>query len=318
MSEKPIYSFVVPAYNEEKNIPNLYKRIKSLATKLNKNWELIFINDGSTDSTFFVLNDLCKKDKNVKFINLSRNFGHQAALSAGLKYASGDAIISMDCDLQDPPEVIEEMINKWHENFHIVYARRTNFRKDNLIKKLGSKFYYRFLGKFTKIDIPRNVGDFRLVDKEVLAQINSMPEHSRYIRGMVAWTGFSHAFVDYKRPDRTQGKSAYTFGKLAALGMDGMFNFSVIPLRLGFLMGVISIISGFLLLLYQISDVILTGAYYHLYKWLIVILFIFMGFLFMLMWIIGEYIGKIYDEVRDRPLYIINEKKNFDEDINVK
>ena len=306
------YSFVVPAFNEEANIPALYKRIKQLMKIHDKYWELIFINDGSVDKTLDVLKNLTSEDKNVKYIDLSRNFGHQAALSAGLRHAGGDAIISMDCDLQDPPEVIEKMIQEWKNGSQIVYARRKNFRKDNFLKKIGSKIYYRLMGRFTRIEIPRNVGDFRLVDRKVLAEINQMPEHSRYIRGMVAWTGFKHTFVDYHRPDRERGESNYTIGKLAKLGMDGVFNFSMLPLRLGFLMGFISIISGMGLLLYQIIDVLVTGAYYHLYKWLVVVLFIFMGFMFMLFWVIGEYIGKIYDDVRKRPLFVISEMKNFD------
>ncbi len=306
------YSFVIPAYNEEANIPALYERIKQLMSSHQDIWELIFVNDGSVDKTLDVLKNLTSEDKKVKYIDLSRNFGHQAALSAGLNHASGDAVISMDCDLQDPPEVIEKMIQEWKNGYHIVYARRKNFRKDNFLKKIGSKIYYRLMGRFTRIEIPRNVGDFRLVDKKVLAEINQMPEHSRYIRGMVAWTGFKHTFVDYHRPDRQKGESNYTLGKLAKLGMDGVFNFSMLPLRLGFLMGFISIISGFGLLLYQIIDVLITGAYYHLYKWLVVVLFIFMGFMFMLFWVIGEYIGKIYDDVRKRPLFVISEMKNFE------
>ena len=306
------YSFVVPAYNEEANIPALYERIKQLMSSHQNIWELIFVNDGSVDKTLDVLKNLTSEDKKIKYIDLSRNFGHQAALSAGLNHASGNAVISMDCDLQDPPEVIEKMIQEWKNGYQIVYARRKNFRKDNFLKKIGSKLYYRLMGRFTRIEIPRNVGEFRLVDKKVLAEINQMPEHSRYIRGMVAWTGFKHTFVDYHRPDRQKGESNYTLGKLAKLGMDGVFNFSMLPLRLGFLMGFISIISGFGLLLYQIIDVLITGAYYHLYKWLVVVLFIFMGFMFMLFWVIGEYIGKIYDDVRKRPLFVISEMKNFD------
>jgi len=312
MIDKPKYSFVIPAYNEEKNIPLLYERIITLMNGFGDNWELIFVNDGSTDKTLTVLNELTEKDKRIKYLNLSRNFGHQAALSAGLKFASGKAVISMDCDLQDPPEVIKQMIEKWKDGNHIVYARRRNFRKDNFVKRLGSKIYYRIMSKFTRIDIPKNVGDFRLVDQKVLSEINQMPEHSRYLRGMVAWTGFKHDFVDYQRPDRQKGESNYTLGKLAKLGMDGVFNFSMLPLRIGFLLGLISTISGFGLLLYQVFDVLINGVYYHLYKWLVVILFIFMGFMFMLFWIIGEYIGKIYDDVRRRPLYVISETKNFE------
>jgi len=306
-------SFVIPAYNEEKNVEVIYQRLLSLMEKIKEDFEIIFINDGSTDNTLQKLKELSEKNRHVKIINLTRNFGHQAALTAGLKMAKGDAVISMDCDLQDPPETILEMYQKWKEGFDIVYARRLNYRKDNFLKKIGSKIYYRVLNKFSFVDMPRNVGDFRLIDKTVLYEINNMPEHSRYLRGMVAWTGFNHTYVDYHRPDRKEGESAYTLGKLARLGMDGMLNFTVLPLRLGFYLGFITIVFGTGLLLYQIGDVIINGVYYHLYKWLIVVLFIFMGFMFMLMWIIGEYIWRIFNEVRSRPIYIVKEKINFEE-----
>lgn len=312
MYKKTKYSFVIPAYNEESNIPLIYNEIINLEILQNQDIEIIFINDGSIDNTLKVLNEISENDKKVKYINLSRNFGHQAALSAGLKLASGDVVISMDCDLQDPPYIIPEMIEKWKEGNDIVYARRLNFRKDNFFKKNGSKIFYKTMGKYSQIDIPQNVGDFRLITKDVLVQLNNMPEHARYIRGMIAWTGFKYDFVDYQRPDRTKGTSGYSFSKLATLGMDGMFNFSTIPLRLGFIFGIISIVSGILLLLYQLFDFLINGAYYHLYKWLIVVVFMFMGFMFILMWIIGEYIGRIFNEVRNRPLYIIKDKKNFD------
>jgi dolichol-phosphate mannosyltransferase len=305
------YSFVVPAFNEEQNITLLYDRICALTEKFNQAWELIFINDGSRDRTLEVIKQLSEKDARVKYIDLSRNFGHQAALSAGLHHAQGTVIISMDCDLQDPPEIIEQMIEKHREGYDIVYARRLNYRKDSLLKRLGSQFYYRIMGKYTNVEIPRNVGDFRLVTRAVQDEINRMPEHSRYLRGMVAWTGFRFTFVDYYRPDREKGISGYTIGKLASLGMDGMVNFSVLPLRVGMLLGVFTILIGMGLFAYQVADVAINGVYYHLYKWLVVLLFILMGFLFLLLWIIGEYIGKIYDEVRKRPLYVIREKGNF-------
>ncbi|PID87775.1 MAG: glycosyltransferase [Bacteroidia bacterium] len=307
------YSFVVPVFNEEANIRNLYRRLLEINAKHAESWELIFVNDGSVDGSRQILEDLCRIDNHVKYIELSRNFGHQAALSAGLKYAVGQAVISMDCDLQDPPEVIVEMMQKWQQGYKIVYARRLNYRKDNWLKKVGSKLFYRVLGRFSKVDIPSNVGDFRLVDQLVLREINRMPEHSRYLRGMVAWTGFSHTFVDYQRPDRTAGESGYSLRKLAKLGMDGVVNFSMFPLRLALYLGLLSILSGMGLFLYQLLDVLINGVYYHLYKWLIVIIYIFIGFMFMLFWIVGEYIGKIYDEVRKRPVFIINKMTNFDQ-----
>ncbi len=306
------FSFVVPAFNEEKNIPSLYEKIINLMKNIEGDWELIFINDGSRDNTANVLKNLTSQDKRVKYIGLSRNFGHQIALTAGLHNAKGNAIISLDCDLQDPPEIIEKMIEKWQKGNEIVYARRLNYRKDNFLKKILSKLFYFLMGKFASVNIPRNVGDFRLIDECVLLELNQMPEHFRYLRGMVAWTGFKHDFVDYFRPDRAEGESGYSFGKLFNLAMSGMLNFSTLPLRFGLILGIFSIILGTGLFTYQLVDFLSTGAYYHLHKWLIVIIFVFLGFLFILIWIIGEYIGKIYDEVRQRPIYIVKEKINFD------
>jgi len=310
-------SFVLPAYNEQDNINPVIQRIEELMCKFEKyNWEVIFINDGSFDNTDIVLKKLSSENKKVKVLNLSRNFGHQTALWAGLYYASGDAIVSMDCDLQDPPEVIEKMISKWETGDKIVYARRINYRNDNFLKKIGTKIYYKVLDKFSNVEIPHNVGDFRLIDKSVLLILKKMKERSKYIRGMVAWTGYRSSIIEYYRPDREKGVSNYTFLKLFSLAINGLVGFSYIPLKLGLLMGVLSILTGSGLLIYQIIDFFINNAYYHLYKWLIVVLFIFMGFLFILMWIFGEYIARIYDEVRFRPTFVIDTKLNFDENIN--
>jgi polyisoprenyl-phosphate glycosyltransferase len=306
------YSFIIPAFNEEKSIEALYKRLSELMSSREKEFEIIFVDDGSRDNTANQVKKIIEKDKKVKLISLSRNFGHQSALTAGLNHAKGDAIISMDCDLQDPPEIILQMIEKWKAGNDIVYARRLNYRKDNWFKKIGSRFYYKILDKISDIQIPPNVGDFRLISKAVLEELNQMGEKSRYLRGMVAWTGFKYDYVDYYRPDRQSGKSGYTFTKLILLGMNGFFDFSLLPLRFGFFLGIASIIIGFGLLAYQIYDSLVNHAYYYLYKWLSVAMFIFMGFMFMLIWIIGEYIGKIYNEVRSRPIYIVKEKFNVD------
>ncbi len=316
MPENPKYSFIVPAYNEEINIPLLYERIKILVAKLNESWELIFINDGSKDNTLSVLKDLVAKDTNVKYIDLSRNFGQQAALTAGYEHALGEAIISLDCDLQDPPEVIEEMIKEWKSGFNIVYARRRK-RNDRFLKKYSAILYYKILYQFSETKIPRNIGDFRLIDRKVLNEINQMKERSRYLRGMVAWVGFKHTFVDFDRPERTQGQTNYTLKKMITLSMDGLINFSSLPLKLGLFLGGGAITLGFLFLLYMIIDIIINNVTYPLYKWLVVVLFIFLGFNFVLIWLLGEYISRIYNESKDRPYYIVNEKENFNEDINV-
>lgn len=309
MAEK--YTFIIPVYNEEKNIPLIYEKINKLMGTVDGEYEFIFVNDGSKDQSLFVLAKFALDDKRVKYINFSRNFGHQAALSAGLQYAEGDAIITLDCDLQDPPEVVIDMIKKWKDGNDIVYARRRN-RSDTFFKKYSAIVYYKFLDKFSDVKIPRNVGDFRLIDKKVADVIKSMPEKARYLRGMVAWVGFKCDFVDFDRPERIHGETGYTLSKMLKLAMDGLFNFSLLPLRVGLTLGFFSIIAGFIFLIYMCADIIFFSKVYQLYKFLIVILFIFMGFSFIINWIMGEYIGRIYEEIKHRPLFIIENKVNFD------
>lgn len=321
-SQQQLLSFIIPVYNEEKNISLIYEKIHQVMQEINTShekdrlipfkYEFIFVNDGSQDQSLFLLSKLSQEDKRVKYINFSRNFGHQAALTAGLQYAKGDAIVTLDCDLQDPPEIILEMVKKWQLGNDIVYARRRN-RHDSFLKKYTAIVYYKLLNKFSDVKIPRNVGDFRLMDKKVAQIINNMPEKSRYLRGMVAWVGFQHDFVDFDRPERIYGKTGYTLSKMVRLAMDGLFNFSLLPLRVGLLLGTISIILGICFIIYMIGDMILHQTEYPLYKFLTVILFIFMGFSFIINWIMGEYIGRVYEEIKHRPLYIIENTVNFNE-----
>jgi glycosyltransferase involved in cell wall biosynthesis len=280
--------------------------------KHDRGFEIIFIDDGSRDKTKEVLTEMASNDKRLKIISLSRNFGHQAALTAGLNHAKGDAIISMDCDLQDPPEVIEQMIEKWKEGHDIVYARRKN-RQDGFLKKHTALWYYKLLDRFSEVKIPRNVGDFRLIDKKVLIELLSMKEKAIYLRGMVAWMGYKYTFVDFDRPERIHGKTGYSWEKMIQLAMNGILNFSLLPLKIGFVIGTISIFLGFFFLIYMFFDAIINNSVYELIKWLAVVLFIFMGFIFILLWILGEYIGRIYNESKDRPTYIVNDKINITE-----
>ncbi|MDF1548170.1 MAG: glycosyltransferase [Bacteroidales bacterium] len=310
-----MYSFVIPAFNEEKNVVLIYQRLLDIMKKHEKGFEIIFVDDGSRDNTKETLVKLANEDKRLKVISLSRNFGHQSALTAGLKYAKGDAIISMDCDLQDPPEVIDQMIEKWKEGFDIVYARRKT-RHDNFIKKHTALLYYKLLDRFSDTKIPRNVGDFRLIDKKVHKELILLNEKAIYMRGLVAWMGYKHTFVDFDRPERIHGKTGYSWEKMIRLAMDGMLNFSLMPLKFGFVIGSFSIVMGFLFLVYMFFDSIINHSIYELIKWLVVVMFIFVGFIFILLWILGEYIGRIYNESKGRPTYLVDEKFNFDENIN--
>ncbi len=310
---KKLISIIAPAYNEEKNITVFYEElIKVLKKDLhNFDYEIILIDDGSRDYTLLEIKELAKKYPKIKVLALSRNFGHQAALTAGLKYAKGDIIVSMDCDLQDPPEVIPKMIQKWKDGCKIVYARRKT-RKDGFLKKHTAQIYYKLLSKFSSVEIPRNVGDFRLIDRKVLDYLLTMNEQARYLRGMVAWLGFKYGFVDFERPNRVYGETQYTIKKMFRLAMDGILNFSFLPLKLGFVIGLITIFVSILFFIYMAIDALFFDVEYPLFKWLTVVIAGFMGLQFIFLWILGEYIGRIYDDVRKRHLYVIAEEINFD------
>jgi len=309
------YSFVIPAYNEEKNIPLIYEKLNKLMSNISSDYEIIFVDDSSKDSSLKILEKISKHDKKVKVLSFSRNFGHQAALTAGMDYAQGNAIITMDCDLQDPPEIISQMIEKWKEGYEVVYARRKN-RKDNFFKKYTAIVYYKVLDKFSDVKIPRNVGDFRLVDRNVLEALKGMKERARYLRGLVAWLGFKYTFVDYDRPERINGETNYTLLKMIRLAMDGILNFSLLPLKIGLVLGMLSMFTGGLFILYMLGDLLLHNTEYPLYKWITVVTLIFIGFQFILMWILGEYVGRIYDEAKARPLYVVRHKENFKDNDN--
>ena len=273
--------------------------------------ELIFVDDGSRDRTWARIQELAAADARVHALSLSRNFGHQAALTAGLHHSRGEAIVSMDCDLQDPPEVIPALIAKWRAGNQIVYARRSA-RVDTAFKRITADLYYRLLSLTSEVDIPRNVGDFRLISRDVLRSFLRLNEHARYLRGMVAWLGYKHDFVDFERPDRLHGETHYPLRRMLTLAMDGLLNFTFVPLKIGMWIGVLSMLISVTFLVYMVVDIALHHVDYPLYKWLTVLLFGFMGLQFMFLWIIGEYIGRIYYDVRRRPLYIIGERVNLD------
>lgn len=309
----PNLSIVIPLYNEEKNLNKLNESLFDVLNHLSISWEVVYVNDGSSDNTLKKVEELATGNSSIKVVSLTRNFGHQAALMAGLDNTDSDAVITMDGDLQDPPDLIPELINKWNEGFMVVYARRKNYRNDHFLKRWLSMLFYFTLKSLKMSAAPKNVGDFRLLDRRVLAELRQMRERTRYLRGMIYWLGFKSAFVDYHRPDREYGKAGYSFSQLIRLAMDGFFSFSRLPLRIGLFLGVISILIGVGFMVYMLSDILINGVYYHLYKLLVDVIFIFIGFLFILIWILGEYIGRIYHEVKGRDLYIIHKKINLDD-----
>lgn len=300
----PALSVIVPIFNEEKNIPVIYKTLTKELSGLE--YEIIFVNDGSRDTSWTLLREIALGDLRVTALNFSRNFGHQAALTAGYAHARGDAVVTMDADMQDPPALIHDMLAQWRQGAQVVYARRTG-RKDTWLKRTTARAYYALLDSVSDVRMPRNVGDFRLVDKKVVQYLNNCKERSRYLRGMVAWSGFKAAFVDFDRPDRAAGVTGYTWQKMFKLAFDGLTGFSLFPLKIAAYVGAFVIASGCAMLTYITVDAVLFSVRYPLFKWLVTVIYIFMGVQFLLLWLLGEYIGRIYDQQRERPQYIVDE-----------
>ena len=307
--KKKLLSIILPIYNEEVSIPIIYKELLKVLNKLQNHYayEILFINDGSSDNSLEKLKIIKKKDKNIKIINFSRNFGHQAALTCGLNEAQGDFIITIDADLQDPPELILKMLKKAEKGIDVIYARRKK-RHDGFIKKIFAKCYYYILKQISDVDIPSHVGDYRLINKKVLNALNKCHENARYIRGLVAWLGFSYDFVEFDRPGRKGGITGYSWKKMFKLGFDGFTGFSSFPLRIAAFMGIFVTLTSLFFFCYVVYDFSINNTPYPLYKWLVIVIYGFIGVQFILIWILGEYIGRIYDEQKGRPMYIVSDK----------
>lgn len=306
MENNIVYSVVVPLYNEELVIFESYKRLKEIMDKAGEKYEIIFVNDGSIDATRKKAELICNKDRVVKLINFSRNFGHQAAITAGMDVAFGDAIVVIDADLQDPPEVILEMIEKWKQGYEVVYGKRVKREGESFLKKFTAKIYYRILKSMTSVDVPVDVGDFRLIDKKVCNALASLPEKNRYVRGLVSWVGFKQTYVEFVRHERFAGETKYPLGKMIKLAMDGITSLSHKPLIFVNYIGTACSLIG---LISTIVIIMRNTIYQHniLDLSLILSLNTFMfGLVFISLGIMGQYIGRIFDEAKDRPMYIID------------
>ncbi len=311
-------SVVIPCYNEEEVLKQLFIRVTKSAHSWGCNWEIICVDDGSRDTTWQQLVDQSKKDSRWKALSFSRNFGHQTAISCGLQHATGDAVIVMDADLQDPPEEVHRYIAKWKEGYDVVYAIRTK-RKEGVFKRMSYRVFYIILSKLVNFYIPLDSGDFSLIDKKVVDVLNSMPERNRFVRGLRAWSGFKQIGLEYERSERVAGKTKYPFKKLLKLALDGIFSFSTIPLTLatyfGLIVSGIALIGAVFTLLQKIfSDYfakIGLGPVPGYATTLISILFLG-GIQLIFLGIIGSYLSRIYDEVKGRPQWVIKEKTGFD------
>ena len=304
----PKYSLIIPIYNEEETIPELYRRVSDVMDSLDDSVELILINDGSRDCSLNLMRELQERDARVCYISFARNFGHQAAVTAGLNFARGQVIVVLDADLQDPPELIPKMIESWQAGYHVVYAQRTKRKKESWFKRLTAYVFYRLLRRLADVDIPADTGDFCLMDRQVVDVLNSMPERNRYIRGLRAWIGFRQTAVKFERDPRFAGEVKYTFKKSLALAVNSLVSFSKIPLRISTYLGLFSALIALLmalLVLYwrlQQPDSPVTGLA------TILIAVFFLGSVQLIsIGILGEYIGRIYEEVKGRPAYTIAE-----------
>ncbi len=302
------YSVIIPAYNEQEVLPLSYPRMKAIMDTLG-DYELIFIDDGSRDDTLNMLKQLARKDKKVKILSFSRNFGHQEAVSAGMAKCKGKAVIIIDCDLQDPPEVIPQMIEKWQQGADIVYGQRTKRAGESVFKKLTAWVYYKVLSMLGGQPIPRNTGDFRLIDRKVCDALNAMPEKNRFLRGMSAWSGFTAVPVLFERDMRAAGQTKYSVKKMLKLAGDGVTSFSNIPLKLPLYFG---LFLGLLSTAYFICAIVLCAiSIWPITHVLFALAFMLIGGLFVSLGIFGLYLARIYDEAKARPIYIINEQINF-------
>ena len=302
------FSFVVPIYNEEANIPELYRRLKEVMEQLEGEMEVILVNDGSGDRSLSLLRQLHAHDRRFCYLSFSRNFGHQIAVTAGLNFCRGQAIVVMDADLQDPPELVLEMAKRWKEGYAVVYAQRTQRRKENWFKRLMAYAFYRVLRNLADVEIPTDTGDFCLMDRQVVDLLNAMPERNRYLRGLRSWVGFRQTALLFDRDPRFAGEVKYTFRKSLALAINGLASFSQVPLRLSIYLGLFSALLSLLMAVLVLYWRLVSNASALTGLATIMIAIFFLGAVQLVsIGILGEYIGRIYEEVKGRPLYTIAE-----------
>ncbi len=320
ISPRPVISVIGPVYNEEALIAEFCARVAEVLEQQGEPFEIVLINDGSRDRSPVIIRDIHKRDPRVKVVNFSRNFGLQSALTAGLDYAQGQAVIVMDTDLQDPPEVLPRLIAKWREGYDLVYAQRSERAGETWFKKFTASAFYRLIARITNVEIPVDTGEFRLMDRKVVDSLVAMREYNRFMRGLSVWVGFKQTGIQYERDPRKAGETKFSLKKMVRLALDGITTFSYLPLQLatyfGFFVAVISLLFLIFVVVLRLAD--WTGnqgesAFYGQASTLAVVLFlgsvqlIFLG-------IIGEYLGRIYDEVKRRPIYIVDEALGFEDE----
>lgn len=313
-SAQPYISVIIPIYNEEETLSKLFQRVSNVLNNSAtiSDYEIILVNDASTDRSMQIMLELSQSYPKLKIIELSRNFGHQVALTAGIDFASGDALILMDGDLQDSPEIIPQLIEKWQAGYDVVYAVRKS-RKENIFKRITYKMFYRILRSISEIDMPLDSGDFSLLDKKIVNVLKSMPERNRFIRGLRSWIGFKQTELQYERDKRFAGQSKYTLSKLMKLAFDGIFSFSTLPLRIATVMGLLVSMLSFLGIVLVLYWKLFTAKAIPGWAATVIPILFLGGVQLICIGVLGEYIARIFSEVKQRPHYVIKFKKGFDD-----
>lgn len=299
---------IIPAYNEEESLPLLYERMKTLMNKMdNYEFEILFVNDGSKDKTIEIIKKLREEDNRISYVDFSRNFGKEIAMIAGLDYATGDCVIFMDADLQDPPELIPELVKYWGEGYDDVYAKRRSRKGETWLKKFTSKMYYKVLQKTTRIEIQRDTGDFRLLDRRCVNALKKLRESQRNTKSMFSWIGYKKKEVLYDRDPRIAGSTKWNYIKLIDLAIDGITSFTTSPLRISTYIAIPTFLALFIYFIYVIAKCFIVNTAIQAYQAIILLILFFSGVQILLFGIVGEYLGRIFNETKNRPLYLVNE-----------
>ena len=301
-------SIIIPAYNEEESLPYLYERLEKLMGEMqNYEFEILFVNDGSRDKTMQIIKEYRQKDERISYVDFSRNFGKEIAMIAGLDYAKGDCVIFMDADLQDPPELIPELVKYWEEGYDDVYARRSSRKGETWLKKFTSKMYYKVLQSLTRVPIQKDTGDFRLLDRRCVNALRKLRESQRCSKSMFSWIGYNKKEVLYERDPRIAGKTKWNYRKLIDLAIDGITSFTTSPLRISTYLSIPTFLALFVYFIYVIIKCITQNVAIQAFQAIILLILFFSGIQILLFGIIGEYLGRIFNETKNRPLYFVNE-----------